>query len=387
MAGHIFIYGGIGLDQREHEISADNVRQQINENKSESELIVHLISPGGDVFEGEAIYNALKNSGKKITTHIEGTCASIATLIAAAGSNIIMNKTARFMIHNPKISNMQTAADSRDLRHVADQLDQIKTLLINVYDSKTKLGKEKLWELYDNETWLTADQAEQMGFIDESVDAIKAVAKINLPKIISEMKDKKATEGLFKRFQNWLIKNEARETLADGTIILIMTDDGDYTGKQVSYEDGSPLEPKTYPLASGRSITVGEGSVITEVKDAEPAAQAEPAAPTQTDMEKDKEIESLKAQLAEALKNANTATAEATTARVEKMKIENRVKSIEKDFLALKEEAMKTFGDTTSPAKGPAFVNQQDVTKHDPMGEFALKFYKNRNLIKTNDND
>ena len=118
MAGHIFIYGGIGLDQREHEISADNVRQQINENKSESELIVHLISPGGDVFEGEAIYNALKNSGKKITTHIEGTCASIATLIAAAGSNIIMNKTARFMIHNPKISNMQTAADSRDLRHV-----------------------------------------------------------------------------------------------------------------------------------------------------------------------------------------------------------------------------------------------------------------------------
>lgn len=386
MAGHIFIYGGIGLDQREHEVSADQVRQQIKENASESELVVHLISPGGDVFEGEAIYNALKNSGKKITTHIEGTCASIATLIAAAGSNIIMNKTARFMIHNPKISNMQTAADSRDLRHVADQLDQIKTLLINVYDSKTKLGKEKLWELYDNETWLTADQAEQMGFIDESVDAIKAVAKINLPKIISEMKDKKATEGLFKRFQNWLIKNEARETLADGTIILIMTDDGDYTGKQVSYEDGSPLEPKTYPLASGRSITVGEGSVITEVKDAEPAAQAEPAAPTQTDMEKDKEIESLKAQLAEALKNANTATAEATTARVEKMKIENRVKSIEKDFLALKEEAMKTFGDTSDSGKGPSFVAKQDLSKNDPMGDFALDFYKKRNII-TQDND
>lgn len=387
MAGHIFIYGGIGLDQREHEISADNVRQQINENKSESELIVHLISPGGDVFEGEAIYNALKNSGKKITTHIEGTCASIATLIAAAGSNIIMNKTARFMIHNPKISNMQTAADSRDLRHVADQLDQIKTLLINVYDSKTKLGKEKLWELYDNETWLTADQAQQMGFIDESVDAIKAVAKINLPKIISEMKDKKATESLFKRFQNWLIKNEAREALEDGTVILVMSDDGDYTGKQVSYEDGTPLEPGDYKLAAGRMIVVGEGSVITEVKDAEPAAQAEPPAPTQnTDMEKDKEIESLKAQLAEALKNANTATAEATTARVEKIKIENRVKAIEKDFLALKEEAMKTFGDTSDPGKGPSFVAKQDLSKNDPMGDFALDFYKKRNII-TQDND
>lgn len=387
MAGHIFIYGGIGTDEREKEISADYVRQQIVENKSESELVVHIISPGGDVFEGEAIYNALKNSGKKITTHIEGTCASIATLIAAAGSNIIMNKTARFMIHNPKISNMQTAADSRDLRHVADQLDQIKTLLINVYDSKTSLGKEKLWELYDNETWLTADQAEQMGFIDESVDAIKAVAKINLPKIISEMKDKKVTEGLFKRFQNWLIKNEARETLEDGTIILVMSDDGDYTGKQVSYEDGTPLEPGVYPLQAGRSITVGEGSTITEVKDAEPAAQAEPAPTQNTDMEKDKEIESLKAQLAEALKAKTDATAEATTARVEKMKIENRVKSIEKDFLALKEEAMATFGDKSDVnKKGSSFKNSTENDKVDPMGDAALSFLKNRNIIEQ-DND
>jgi ATP-dependent protease ClpP protease subunit len=385
MAGHIFIYGGIGTDEREKEISADYVRDQIKANASESELVVHIISPGGDVFEGEAIYNALKNSGKKITTHIEGTCASIATLIAAAGSTIIMNKTARFMIHNPKISNMQTAADSRDLRHVADQLDQIKTLLINVYESKTSLGKDKLWELYDNETWLTADQAQQMGFIDESVDAIKAVAKINLPKIISEMKDKKATESLFKRFQNWLITNEARETLEDGTVILVMTDDGDWTGKQVSYEDGSPLEPKEYPLAGGRVMVVGEGSVITEVRDAQPAAQAEP--PANNDMDKDKEIESLKAQLADALKKAEAATNEATTARVEKMKFENRSKAIEKDFLALKEEAMKTFGDDSPPSKrGPVIVNKHD-DQEDPMGDFALTFLKNRNIINDNDND
>ena len=195
MTGHIQIYGGIGTER--NETSFENVKSQLDAEKGSEELAVHIMSPGGDVFEGEGIYNLLKNANKPITTYIEGTCASIATLIAAAGDKIVMNRTGRFMIHNPKISGLNSQADARDLRHVANQLDKIKTLLIDVYDRKTTLGKPKLWELYDNETWYTADEAKTAGFVDEVVDAIKAVAKVDF-KHYNEMKN----EGLWKKIQN-----------------------------------------------------------------------------------------------------------------------------------------------------------------------------------------
>lgn len=379
MAGHIFIYGGIGLDVRQHEISAQDVRNQIDQNKNESELVVHIISPGGDVFEGEAIYNALKNTGKTITTNIEGTCASIATLIAAAGDRIIMNKTARFMIHNPKITGMQSAADSRDLRHVADQLDQIKTLLINVYLNKTGLGKEKLWELYDNETWLTADEAVKMGFIDEAVEAIKAVATVNLTKF-----KMKKNVTIWARVQNALeafntFKNAFTEALADGRVIVVESEDEDWTGKKVTLEDGTPLPAGEHELASGKKISVDDQGTITSVTEAEP-----PADKQQTE-DMDNKIKELEAQLAEAKNSKEVAEANAKTqlaaAEAKATKFENRVAGIEKEFLKLKEEASKTMGDTSELPKGPVFKNADKDQKSDPMGDMALQFYKNRNLL------
>lgn len=386
MAGHIFIYGGIGTDKREREISFDDVRQQIEQNKAESELIVHIISNGGDVFEGEAIYNALKNTGKKITTHIEGTCASIATLIAAAGDTIIMNKNARFMIHNPKISGLGASADARDLRHVASQLDQIKTLLVNVYDQKLinkgkQLPKEKLWELYDNETWLTADQAETIGFIDESVDAIKAVAKVDLNKIKIMAKEKNLWDSVQNLFSLKKFKNEFTETLQDGTVIIVMSEDEDWTGKQVIYEDGSPLPDGEHTLASGKVITVAAG-LISEVKEA-----AAPEDNQNEDMQN--RIKELEAQLAEAtaardqaLAQATATEKKATEASAKAAKFENRLGTIEKEFLKLKEEAGKPIGDTTDPGLAVRPINQTNKKGADPMGDFALEFYKNRNLVK-----
>lgn len=370
MTGDIYIYNVIGPDASMGEVSAENIRHQLKANKDAEELTLHIISPGGDVFEGYSIYNALKNSGKKITTHIEGTCASIATLVAAAGQNIIMNRTAQFMIHNPKVSGLSSDADSKRLRNVADQLDQIKSILIDVYERKTGLSKEKLWELYDNETWMSAVEAEQMGFIDESVDAIKAVASFDLTNFTNNMKDAKETsilQGLINRFSNLLkYKNEQSVTLEDGTIILVMSEDGDFTGKPVTREDGSPLEPGTYPITDGRTITVGADSTITEVKDAEPAEE---------DMKKDEEIANLKAQLAEA-------KAQATTASASAVKFENRLKTVESEFLKLKEEALKTIGDPAPQGKGPVFKNiNNPAMDYDPMGEEVKKNLKARNVI------
>lgn len=383
MTGDIYIYGGIGTER--NEVSFENVKSQLEAVKASSELALHIVTPGGDVFEGEAIYNLLKNSGKKITTYIEGTCASIGTLVAAAGSPLIMNTTSRWMVHNPKISGLSTSADARDLRHVANQLDKIKTLLIDVWDKRTTIGKEKLWELYDNETWLTAAEAKAMGFADQVEDAIRAVAKVDLKNY--KMKDR--NEGFMNTIRNLFklskIKNEYTETLADGRVVIVLSDTEDWTGKQVMLEDGSPLEPGDHEMADGKVLTVSDGGVISTVKEAEPAAQTEPVKeeqPTENDM---KEIESLKAQLAEALAAKEAAEAlsqqsqaEAVTAKQSAVKIENRLKVIEQVL----EKAGETVGDTTPPKVSQTLkmVNKQQPVDH--MGEMALDFYRKRNIIK-----
>lgn len=382
MKGDIFIYGGIGTDRGE--VSFENVTAQIKENKAADELVIHVVSPGGDVFEGEAIYNALKNTGKKLTGHIEGTCASIATLIIGACDTIVMNKAARFMIHNPKIAGLNQAADSRELRHIANQLDKIKGLFMNVWDAQTSkrskpISNQRLSELYDNETWMTADEAEREGFIDESVDAIKAVAKVDLTKFKAEMKDQKKVDGLLTRLTNFFkFKNEMRETLEDGTAIVVMTEDGDFTGKGVIYEDGSPVPAGEHKLVSGKVLVVDGNSTITEVKEAAPVDNSE----AEKEMEKDKEIENLKAQLAEAQAKANEAVAQVATAKAETVKFQNKVNTIEKDFIALKEEALKTVGEKVENGRGPVFKNMDNPAKdYDPMGEQVKKILKARNVI------
>jgi ATP-dependent Clp protease protease subunit len=379
--GDIFIYGGIGSEKGE--ISFNNVNEQLEQNASANELTVHIISPGGDVFEGEAIYNALKNTGKPITTHVEGTCASIATLIAAAGDKVIMNTTARFMIHNPKISGFSQMADSRDLRHVANQLDKIKELLINVYDKKTTLGKDKLWELYDNETWLTATEAKQMGFVDDVKDAIKAVAKINIQHIM-EVKDK----GLWTKIQNLFsltkFKNEFTKTLADGRVVVIMSEPGEpVEGKQVVLESGEPLEDGEHPMQEGGEVITVGGGVITAVKVAEPEQKSDPK-----ENEMDNKIKELEAQLAaavaekeQAAAQAVTAQKETATAKAETLKFKNRMTEIEKDFIKLQEETSQTVGTPPKETKGPVFKNTGKVEDFDPMGEFALTELKKRKII------
>lgn len=384
MTGHIFIYGGIGTGLGE--VSLKSVKAQID--PAASEYVVHIVSPGGEVFEGFGIYNILKNTGKKITTHIEGVCASIATLIAFAGDRIVMNKTSEFMIHNPKISD--TGGESKDLRNVASQLDTIKNLLVDVSGARAQrngkpISKEELWKLYDNETWLSAESAHTFGFVDEVQDAIKAVARVDFKKINME---KSLFQRLVQTFQNKLtrakIKNEFTETLEDGTIVIVLSEDGAWEGKQIVREDGAPLEPGDYTLASGKIVTVGDNSTISAVKEAaSPAAQQD-----ETEMnriaELEKQLAEANAALQAAQANTEAAQKDAATARTEASKFQNRLTGIEKEFLTLKEEMTKTIGNTESPAAaGAAFKNAAgEGQNEDPMGDYALSFFKTRNLIQ-----
>lgn len=384
MTGHVFIYGAIGTGPGE--VSLKNVKAQIEQNSSATELEVHFFSPGGDVFEGYAIYNALVKTGKKRIGHIEGLCASISTLIAFSCDEIWMDRVAEFMVHNPKISDLK--GDANEIRNAADQLDKIKNILVDVAGQRAArnnkpISKEKLWQLYDNETWLNAQETVSIGFADRVVDAIRAVATIDLKHIKME-KEKTGLMGMIKNlFSLPKFKNQFTETLADGRVIVVMSDDENWTGKQVMTETGEAIEPGEHALASGKVLVVGDGSVIAEVK-AAPAPEDK-----QKDEEMDNKIAELETQLAEAKAAKDKAVAEATAAKTEAAtqktavaKIESRMQELEKKYLNLAEEAGKTVGTVTELPKGPVFKNADGKDEAaDPMGEEFKKSLKARNLI------
>lgn len=375
MTGHIFIYGEIGRGIGQ--VSTQTVRAQIDPNASD--YILHMSSPGGDVFEGFGIYNILKNSGKKIETQIESVTASIATLIAFAGQRIVMNKTAQFMIHNPSISDLK--GEAQDLRNVAGQLDKIKGLLMDVTAERAArngkpISTDQLSKLYDNETWLTSDEALSMGFVDDVQDAIKAVARIDLTQIRKMEKETWLQSVIKNLFGSKKFKNEFTETLQDGTAVVVMSEDENWTGKQIVTANGEALPPGDYTLASGKVISVGENSTISEVK--------ESAAPEnkEEDMSKIKELETQLAAANEALKTAQTQAAQqATTAQQATAKFENMFKTMEERMKKQEEELSKTVGQLPALGAGPVFKNAagKEVT-YDPMGEDALNFYRSRNL-------
>jgi ATP-dependent protease ClpP protease subunit len=379
MTGHIFIYGEIGRGTGQ--VSVNTVRAQID--PKASDYILHIASPGGDVFEGFGIYNVLKNAGKPIETHIESVTASIATLVSFAGERIVMNRTAQFMIHNPFISEQK--GDASELRKVAAQLDKIKTLLMDVTSRRAArngkaISTDELSKLYDNETWLNSDEALKMGFVDDVQDALRAVARIDLNQIRKMEKENWLQSVVKNLFSTKKFKNEFTETLQDGTVVIVMSEDGDWTGKQVVAQTGEPLAPGDYTLASGKVISVGENSTISEVKDA-PAAQN-----TEDDMSKLKELEeklaaseqaraAAEAQLAQATQVADTAT-QATA------KFENSIKAMQAQLAKIQEDQNKVVGQAPPLNRGPVLAQAGGVENYDPMGEDALSFYKSQNRIK-----
>ena len=138
---------------------------------------VSINSPGGDVFAGLAIYNALKGSGKEIVVKVMGVAASAASLIAMAGDKIVMPKNTFMMVHNPWSF---AVGNADELRETADTLDKIGSSLQATYVAKTGQSEEKIKELLAKDTWLTADEAKELGFATEVIDDVKANASFDM---------------------------------------------------------------------------------------------------------------------------------------------------------------------------------------------------------------
>lgn len=145
----------------------DDVTPQLFKNDLYAEsgdVTVWLNSPGGDCVAAAQIYNMLKEYPGSITIKIDGIAASAASLIAMAGDEVLMSPVSMIMIHNP-----MTAAigNADEMQKAAAMLDEVKDSIINAYELKTGLTRAKLSHLMDDETWMNAAKAVELGFADD----------------------------------------------------------------------------------------------------------------------------------------------------------------------------------------------------------------------------
>jgi ATP-dependent Clp endopeptidase proteolytic subunit ClpP len=159
-------------------------------------LHLRINSVGGSVTEGLAIANAIKRHKGGVTAHIDGLAASMASVIAVSASETIMADNGFLMIHEPWTVGMGTADD---LRSEASVLDKMRKTILAAYAKKTGLPHDELESMMKAETWLTAEEARDSGFIDEIEDGIEAAASIT----------RESARERYAKFQNSMHKTNA----------------------------------------------------------------------------------------------------------------------------------------------------------------------------------
>ena len=132
--------------------------------ESGGDISVWINSPGGDVFAASQIYNMLKEYKGKVTVKVDGLAASAASVIAMAGDEILMSPIAMLMIHNPSTL---IWGEEADMVKAKEMLAEVKESIVNAYELKTSLSRNKISKMMDMETWMSAKKAVELGFADK----------------------------------------------------------------------------------------------------------------------------------------------------------------------------------------------------------------------------
>lgn len=153
------------------EVTPSQFREELAKQKGNN-LTVIINSPGGDVFAGLSIYNALREHDAEVTIRVDGLAASIASIICMAGNKIIMSPGTMMMIHKPSSIVLGNADDMEKEREI---LLGIEESMIPIYAERTGLSNDEISAMMDAETWMSADKAVELGFADEVAEPIKKV--------------------------------------------------------------------------------------------------------------------------------------------------------------------------------------------------------------------
>ena len=156
------LYGTIAMDSwLDDELTPAMFKDELM--KGSGPITVWINSPGGDCVAASQIYSMLMDYPGDVTVKIDGIAASAASVIAMAGTKVLMAPTALMMIHNPAT---MAYGDHNDFSKAIEMLEEVKESIINAYEIKTGLPRQTLSRLMDSETWMNANKAIELGFAD-----------------------------------------------------------------------------------------------------------------------------------------------------------------------------------------------------------------------------
>ncbi len=171
---------------------------------ADGDVTIWINSPGGDCIAASQIYSMLMDYKGNVTVKIDGIAASAASVIAMAGTEVLMAPTALMMIHNPAT---MAFGDHVEMQKAIEMLDEVKESIINAYEIKTGLTRAKLSHLMDDETWMNAKKAMELGFADGMLKddkksevpeayafSSKAIDRALMNKLVDKTKSKKQPE-------------------------------------------------------------------------------------------------------------------------------------------------------------------------------------------------
>lgn len=275
---NIIIDDSIGSDRSGYiGVTSKYIREEIAKAKSQKakEILLVINSPGGNVYEGYAIYNILAGLDIEVNTYVNGLCASIATLIACAGKRIQSSKTSQWMFHKPS-GGVEGTAD--EIKNTVEGLEQIEAKMAEVYAERMGKTIDKGYELMaSGDKFLTPELAKELGFVNEVTLPIAAFAD---SKNRNDMNDKSFVAKMKSFFANAekeiekIIGPDApvagQEKLADGNSILYF--EGDLTTGKAVFLNAEMTEKASagqHALANGKIVVVDEAGVITEIREVE----------------------------------------------------------------------------------------------------------------------
>ena len=186
----LMLYGDIGA----WGISANQFARDLKTLGDVSQINLHVHSPGGDVFEGMAMYNLLKNHPARVEGTVDGLAASMGSVILMASDVIRIPENAMIMVHKPW--GIQ-GGDAEEMRRYADLLDKVEDSLVAAYTSKTGKTVDEVKALLAAETWMTGAEAVELGFADELVGSMDTFAKLNSQRMQDFKKMPESFKNLF----------------------------------------------------------------------------------------------------------------------------------------------------------------------------------------------
>ena len=144
------------------EVTPKAFREELN--AGAEDITVWINSPGGNVFAAAEIYTMLRDYPGSVTVKIDAIAASAASVIAMAGNKVLMSPVAMLMIHDPSTIAM---GNTKDMEKAIATLNEVKESIINAYTAKSGLSHNRISKLMENETWMNAKKAVELGFADE----------------------------------------------------------------------------------------------------------------------------------------------------------------------------------------------------------------------------